>query len=126
MIINRRHLILSGLSGAGIALAPRIALAAAETDRRFIFIIQRGAADGLAILAPTGDPAFASARGEIAASASGGTKLNDLFTLHPQLTASARLFGQKQAAFYHAIASGYRERSHFDGQNMLETWIWIF
>lgn len=121
MIINRRHLILSGLSGAGIALTPRIAFAAAETDRRFIFIIQRGAADGLAILAPTGDPAFASARGEIAASASGGSKLNDLFTLHPQLTASARLFGQKQAAFYHAIASGYRERSHFDGQNMLET-----
>ncbi len=121
MIINRRHLILSGVSGAGIALAPRIALAAVDTDRRFIFVIQRGAADGLAILAPTGDPAFASARGEIGNGADKGTKLDSLFTLHPQLSASARLFGEKQAAFYHAIASGYRERSHFDGQNMLET-----
>jgi len=121
MILNRRHLVLSGLAGTGIALAPRIAFAAAETDRRFIFIIQRGAADGLAILAPTGDPAFAAARGEIAASAASGTALDSLFTLHPEMKASATLFGQKQAAFVHAIASGYRERSHFDGQNMLET-----
>lgn len=121
MIINRRRLILSGLASAGIALAPRIVFASAETDRRFIFVIQRGAADGLATLAPTGDPAFASARGELAVSSAGGAKLDSLFTLHPQMVASARLFGQKQAAFYHAIASGYRERSHFDGQNMLET-----
>jgi uncharacterized protein (DUF1501 family) len=121
MIINRRHLILSGLAGATATLAPRMAFAAAETDRRFIFIIQRGAADGLAILAPTGDPAFASARGEIAASAGTGAKLDSMFTLHPALKTGAELFGQKQAAFYHAIASGYRERSHFDGQNMLET-----
>jgi uncharacterized protein (DUF1501 family) len=121
MKINRRHLILSGLAGATAAIAPRMAFAAAETDRRFIFIIQRGAADGLAILAPTGDPAFASARGEIAASAGTGTMLDSMFTLHPALKTGAELFGQKQAAFYHAIASGYRERSHFDGQNMLET-----
>lgn len=121
MILNRRRLILSGLATTGVAMAPRMAFAAAETDRRFIFIIQRGAADGLAILAPTGDPAFVGARGEIASGATTGTKLDSLFTLHPQMTASGRLFAQKQAAFYHAIASGYRERSHFDGQNMLET-----
>ena len=121
MIFNRRRLILSGLASTGVAIAPRMAFAAAETDRRFIFIIQRGAADGLAILAPTGDPAFVGARGEIASEATTGTKLDSLFTLHPQMTSSAGLFAQKQAAFYHAIASGYRERSHFDGQNMLET-----
>lgn len=121
MILNRRRLILSGLATTGVAMAPRMAFATAETDRRFIFIIQRGAADGLAILAPTGDPAFVGARGEIASGATAGTKLDSLFTLHPQMAASAGMFAQKQAAFYHAIASGYRERSHFDGQNMLET-----
>lgn len=121
MIIDRRRLILSSLAGTGIALAPRMAFAAAETDRRFIFVIQRGAADGLAILAPTGDPAFASARGEIAANAGAGANLDGLFTLHPEMKASAAMFRQRQASFYHAIASGYRERSHFDGQNMLET-----
>ncbi len=121
MIIDRRTLFLSGLAGMATTLAPRMAFAAAETDRRFIFVIQRGAADGLAILAPTGDPAFASARGDFAAGAATGTRLSPLFTLHPQMATSASLFQQKQAAFYHAVASGYRERSHFDGQNMLET-----
>lgn len=121
MIVNRRKIILSGLAGAGFALAPRIALAAAETDRRFVFIIQRGAADGLAILAPTGDPGFGTARGELAENAGKGTRLDGLFTLHPALKASAALFANKQAAFFHAVASGYRDRSHFDGQNMLET-----
>ncbi|MBK8375380.1 MAG: DUF1501 domain-containing protein [Sphingomonadales bacterium] len=120
-MINRRKLILSGLAGAGTLLAPRIAFAAAETDRRFIFIIQRGAADGLAILSPTGDPAFAAARGDLAANAASGAKLDSLFTLHPALATGAELFRNKQALFAHAIASGYRERSHFDGQNMLET-----
>jgi uncharacterized protein (DUF1501 family) len=120
-MIDRRRLILSGLAGTSLALTPRLAFATADTDRRFIFIIQRGAADGLGILAPVGDPAFASARGDLAANALSGSKLDDLFTLHPQMTASATLFRRKQAAFYHAIASGYRERSHFDGQNLLET-----
>ena len=35
MIVNRRHLILSGLAGATATLAPRMAFAAAETDRRY-------------------------------------------------------------------------------------------
>jgi uncharacterized protein (DUF1501 family) len=121
-MLDRRSLIKSGLLSGGLALAaPRIAFAAADTDRRFIFIIQRGAADGLAILAPTGDPAFAAARGALAVTAGAGTKLDGLFTLHPQMTVSAKLFAAKQANFAHAIASGYRERSHFDAQNILET-----
>jgi uncharacterized protein (DUF1501 family) len=121
-MFDRRSLIKSGLFGGSMMLAaPRMAFAAADTDRRFIFIIQRGAADGLAILSPTGDPAFASARGLLGEKAGGGTKLDSLFTLHPDMPATAKLFAGKQASFAHAIASGYRERSHFDAQNMLET-----
>jgi uncharacterized protein (DUF1501 family) len=121
-MIDRRSLMKSGLLGGGLALTtPRMAFAAADTGRRFIFIIQRGAADGLAILAPTGDPAFGAARGALSETAATGTKLSGLFTLHPQMVASAKLFAAKQASFAHAIASGYRERSHFDAQNILET-----
>jgi uncharacterized protein (DUF1501 family) len=121
-MIDRRSLMKSGLLCGGLSItAPRMAFAAAATDRRFIFVIQRGAADGLAILAPTGDPTFAAARGALAETAATGTKLNSLFTLHPQMVAGAKLFAAKQASFAHAIASGYRERSHFDAQNILET-----
>jgi uncharacterized protein (DUF1501 family) len=121
-MFDRRSLIKSGLFGGSMMLAaPRMAFAAADTDRRFIFIIQRGAADGLAILSPTGDPAYTSARGILAENASGGAKVDSLFTLHPQLSTTAKLFASKQASFAHAVASGYRERSHFDAQNVLET-----
>lgn len=116
-MLNRRILLASGLA-TSLAL-PKMAWAAADTDRRFIFILQRGAADGLGILAPTGDPAYAGIRGELTTTE--GTKLSSLFTLHPAMAESAKLFAQKQASFAHAIASGYRERSHFDGQNILET-----
>jgi uncharacterized protein (DUF1501 family) len=110
-------------SGASVAIAglPRMAFARANTARRFVFIIQRGAADGLAIVAPTGDPAFAGVRGAFAQDLGGGAKLGSFFTLHPALAETARLYAAKQALFVHAVASPYRDRSHFDGQNVLET-----
>ncbi len=116
-MITRRSLLASGFA-AGLAL-PHMAWASADTDRRFIFILQRGAADGLSILAPVGDPAYAGLRGALVDE--GGAKLDSLFSLHPAMPQCAALFGQKQAMFAHAVASAYRERSHFDGQNMLET-----
>ena len=117
--LNRRRLLGAGLLGAGLVSLPNMVLAAAPTDRRFVFIIQRGAADGLNIVMPTGDPAFAAARGPLAIS--GATKLDSMFTLHPALTETAKLYSDKQALFAHAVASRYRDRSHFDGQNVLET-----
>jgi uncharacterized protein (DUF1501 family) len=117
--IGRRGLLASSLAGVGIAALHHMAFAAAPTERRFVFVIQRGAADGLNIVMPTGDPGFAAARGSLAMP--GGTKLDGMFTLHPALTETAKMFGEKQALFAHAVASRYRDRSHFDGQNVLET-----
>lgn len=119
LTIGRRGLIASGLAGAGVAAFPGMAFAAAPGEKRFVFVIQRGAADGLNIVMPTGDPGFAAARGQIAVP--GGTKLDAMFTLHPAMVETAKLFGTKQALFAHAVASRYRDRSHFDGQNVLET-----
>jgi uncharacterized protein (DUF1501 family) len=98
-----------------------MAFARTGGDRRFVFIIQRGAADGLSILAPTGDPSFASVRGDFAKESEGGAKLGTFFTLHPALAETAKIYGDRQALFVHAVASPYRDRSHFDGQNVLET-----
>jgi uncharacterized protein (DUF1501 family) len=121
-MLNRRRLITNGLTGLAVSAAlPNMAWAAADTDRRFIFIIQRGAADGLAILAPTGDPDFLRARGTLGEEAIHGAKLDSMFTLHPAMVESAKMFAAKQAAFAHGVASGYRERSHFDAQNVLES-----
>lgn len=120
-MLNRRFFVASGVLGLGAAAFPGVGWAAPGTSKKFVFIIQRGAADGLATLAPTGDPDFLRARGELAEEAAAGTKLDSMFALHPAMTESAKLFALKQASFSHALASGYRERSHFDAQNILES-----
>jgi uncharacterized protein (DUF1501 family) len=120
-MIARRQLLSAAALGAGaLFVAPGIALATAATERRFVFIIQRGAADGLDILRPTSDPAFAPLRGKLIGETP-GTKLDAMFSLHPALIEVGKMYAQQQALFVHAIASPYRDRSHFDGQNVLET-----
>jgi len=122
-VIDRRSFVVgAGAIGAlAMGFAPTLAFARAETDRRFVFIIQRGAADGLATLAPVGDPGFASQRGVLAEDFAGAARLDSMFALHPSLATIGELYTRGQALFAHAIASPYRDRSHFDGQNVLET-----
>ncbi|OYY72964.1 DUF1501 domain-containing protein [Sphingomonas sp. 28-63-12] len=121
-MIDRRFFIGAGAASAcALGFAPRLVFARAATAKRFVFVIQRGAADGLGTIAPVGDPAFVGARGVLAADFDGAPKLDSLFALHPNLKTIGALFGQRQALFAHAVASPYRDRSHFDGQNVLET-----
>ncbi len=117
--MDRRQLLVRSLLGAGALALPGLSFAAAPGDRRFVFVIQRGAADGLNIVMPVGDPGFAAARGTLAVD--GATKLDALFSLHPALVETGKLYADKEALFAHAVASPYRDRSHFDGQNVLET-----
>ncbi|URW76907.1 DUF1501 domain-containing protein [Sphingomonas donggukensis] len=121
-MFTRRTFVSTGtLAAIGAAFAPRIAFAAAPTEKRFVFIIQRGAADGLHTLAPVGDPAYAAARGALAQDFASAAKLDAMFALHPALANTAALYKGGEALFAHAVASPYRDRSHFDGQNVLES-----
>ncbi|WDD92594.1 DUF1501 domain-containing protein [Burkholderia sp. FERM BP-3421] len=121
-MMSRRHFIRVAAAGAGALLvAPRIAFARAGTEQRFVFVIQRGAADGLNIVVPYAEPAYATLRGPLAVDPAAATKLDGTFALHPSLVETAKLYAARQALFVHAIASPYRDRSHFDGQNVLET-----
>lgn len=122
MLLDRRAFV--GTAALGVmasAFAPRLAFARAATTKRFVFVIQRGAADGMGIVGPVGDPAFVAQRGDLAADVATGPKLDAMFALHPAMTNAAGLYRQGQALFAHAVASPYRDRSHFDGQNVLET-----
>lgn len=121
MLPRRNFLRFAALGAGAILVAPRLALATAATDRRFLFVIQRGAADGLNTVIPYADPAYAKLRGALAIDPAGATKLDGTFALHPSLVETGKMFAAKQALFVHAVASPYRERSHFDAQNVLET-----
>ncbi len=117
MSLHRRHF----LGATALFTAAPVLFAQAHTERRFIFIIQRGAADGLNTLIPYAEPAYASARGALAIESASALKLDGSFALHPSLPHLRDLYAAQQASFFHAVASPYRDRSHFDGQNVLET-----
>ena len=118
--VSRRRLIGSMLTLAASGALPRLALAAPATERRTVVILLRGALDGLAAVAPYGDPGYAGQRGAIALQASDVVKLDGLFGLNPGLQTLKPMWDARELLVLHAVASPYRERSHFDGQNLLE------
>ena len=121
-MLDRRKLLVSGAAFGAASLAlPRMAFAQAATAKRLLFILQRGAADGLAALAPTGDPDFARNRGSLLEAGDSGRKLDGFFTLHPALANVGNLYSSREALFVHAASCSHRERSHFDAQNLLES-----
>ncbi len=111
------------LAGAGL-MAPRVLLAAAPTSERFVTVILRGAMDGLGAVAPYADPDYRSARGGLALPDPGATggllDLDGRFGLHPALQTLHGWYRSSDLLVVHAVATPYRERSHFDGQDLLE------
>jgi len=121
-MLSRRQFLGVAAAGAGAMLvSPHIAFAHVATERRFVFVIQRGAADGLNIVVPYAEPAYATLRGALAIDTSNAPRLDGTFALHPALAQVAKMYADREALFVHAVASPYRDRSHFDGQNVLET-----
>ena len=115
------------LGGAGVLFAwpflPKIARAEGR-DPRMLTIILRGALDGLAAVAPVGDPDWVKLRGDKALVLDGkppALALDSFFALNPAMPNLYRLFKSGEAAVVHAAATPYRERSHFDGQDVLES-----
>jgi uncharacterized protein (DUF1501 family) len=124
-MVARRTLLGSLAATAGLAACPALALARGPSDRPLVILILRGAMDGLGVLVPYGDPAHATARRQLAMAAGEGERdarrLDGLFALHPALPQTLALWRAGEALFVPAVATAYRDRSHFDGQNVLET-----
>jgi uncharacterized protein (DUF1501 family) len=124
LITSRRGLLLGGASFAAWAYLPKFVRAADGRDPRLIVVILRGALDGLATVAPVGDPDYAGLHGSIALTPEGphaAVMLDSFFALHPSMPEFARMYKDKQAAIVHAVSTPYRDRSHFDGQDVLES-----
>lgn len=124
-MLSRRELLKSLGIGTLATGFPGLMFANAQTDSRLVVIILRGAMDGMAMLVPYGDGNYAGLRGKLALAAPGQEggvlKVDGLFGIHPSMRHTHALYQRKQALFVHAVASGYRERSHFDGQDQLES-----
>jgi uncharacterized protein (DUF1501 family) len=114
------------LAGSGAlfawAFAPKLARAEGR-DPRFLTIVLRGALDGLAAVAPVGDPDWIKLRGDKGLKAEGDSALalDGFYALNPAMPNLHRFYRAGQAIVVHAAATPYRERSHFDGQDVLES-----
>jgi uncharacterized protein (DUF1501 family) len=123
--MNSRRAILKRMAAAASLTvwdAPlRYAFASLPTERRLVVVVLRGAMDGLAAVPPYGDPDYAGIRAGLAIDKSALHDLDAFFGLHPALTNLKSMYEAKELAVFHNICSPYRDRSHFDGQNVLET-----
>jgi len=122
-LATRRQLLLASGVLFTWAYMPRLAQAEGR-DPRFLVIVLRGALDGLATVAPVGDPDWVRLRGSDALLTSGenaALPLNNFFALNPAMPNLHRMYTAGHATIVHATASPYRERSHFDGQDVLES-----
>jgi len=125
LLCPSRRVFLAG-AGAFIAWAnlPKPAYAAPGREPRFVAVILRGAMDGLAVVPPVGDKDYAGLRGELAIGSSGqeaALPLDGFFQLNGALPGLHALYQKGEALIVHASATPYRDRSHFDGQDVLES-----
>src|SRR5271168_4699266 len=120
---RRRFLLASGALAASAAL-PNVLFAHTGGSARLVVVVLRGALDGLAAVPPYADPAYAGLHRELAifapGVADGALALDGSFGLHPSLGFLHQRYLAGELVVFHAVASPYRDRSHFDGQNVLE------
>jgi uncharacterized protein (DUF1501 family) len=115
--------LLAGITALGGL--PRLTLAAPSGgERRLVFVFLRGGMDALSVVPAYGDPHYAAQRGILAVpppgTPGGALDLDGRFGLNSYLAEMHKLYTGRELAVLHAVASPYRERSHFDGQNLLE------
>jgi uncharacterized protein (DUF1501 family) len=127
MFSRRKFLTAGTLAAGGSLLSSRVTFAGAANGNkpRLVFVILRGALDGLAAVPACGDPGYAQLRGDLAigkpGTDGGALPLDGIFGLHPSLSFMQQSYAARELIVFHAVASPYRDRSHFDGQNVLET-----
>ena len=123
--MTTRRSILKTMAGAAALSAwdaPfRYAFAGLPTDRRLVVVVLRGALDGLAAVPPHGDKDYAAARAKLALDPAHLHDLDGFWGLNPALTNMKAMYDAKQVVLFQNICSPYRDRSHFEGQNCLET-----
>jgi uncharacterized protein (DUF1501 family) len=117
-----------GLSAMPAFLQRAIAATPATTGKKqFVVLFQRGAADGLNIVVPFGEPNYYRLRPTIAipqprhGGSDAAIDLDGFFGLHPSLAPLEPLFHQNQLAIVHAAGSPDPTRSHFDAQDFMES-----
>ena len=104
-------LYLAGFSGASLANS--------GSKKNLVIVMLRGGMDGLCAIPIKGDKDFEKMRSKINLDRT--LTLTSDFDLHPALETFKSLWDKNQSAAVHATNIPYTGRSHFDGQNLMES-----
>ncbi len=125
-MITRRTMLkgMAAIAASSGLLVPGAAFARIPGEKRLVVLLLRGGLDGLAAVAPYGDRDYYNLRGELAlnkpGTANGTLDLDGFFGFHPSLKQFHNLYQANELAVFHATASPFHTRSHFDAQDLLE------
>src|ERR1700728_2656473 len=129
--MNRRSLLQALMLGGSASFASSrgawalMSPSGSVSNRRLIVVFMRGAVDGLSLVVPHTEANYYRLRPSIAigkpGSADGAFDLDGRFGLHPALAPLMPFWQQGSLAFVHAAGSPDPTRSHFDGQDNIES-----
>jgi uncharacterized protein (DUF1501 family) len=125
MTISRRSFLKTATASLGVLIAPGALLRARParavgTDPVLVALYLRGAADGLSLVVPHGDPTYYAARPNIQIAPGTEIDLDGFFGLHPSLAPLETWYRSGRLALIHACGSASGTRSHFDEQDFME------
>lgn len=119
-MITRRQFIRSSAFGvAALAVGPRLSTAVGP-EPVLVTIFLRGAADGLNMVVPAGDPRYFDLRPNIRIDESEIVDLDGYFGLNPALASLLPLFRGGELAIVHAAGNPGATRSHFEDQDFVD------
>ena len=95
------------------------AIASSSKKKNLVVIMLRGGMDGLCAVPVIGDKNFEKRRKNILIENT--IKLNSDFALHPKLKAFHQCWNENTGSIVHATSIPYTQRSHFEGQNLMES-----
>lgn len=121
--LSRRGFLAGACCAAASPVLTPVTFAAMPGDNRFVTIVLRGAMDGMDLVQPYGDRSLAALRPKLAMTPDTGLlDLDGFYGLNPAASALMPLWQARELSFVHAVSTPYRnQRSHFDGQDILET-----
>ncbi len=118
-MLSRRHFIRNSSTTLFLAGIPISGFTQNLPQGNIIVIILEGGMDGLASVPPIGDTDLEKHRKVILAEHP--IHLNPFFALHPSLGGFAGMLADGEASIVHATNFPYVKRSHFEGQNIIES-----
>jgi uncharacterized protein (DUF1501 family) len=119
MKISRRDFLKGTATSLFLAGFNLPALATSSRKKNLVVIMLRGGMDGLCAVPVIGDKNFEKRRKSILIEDT--IKLNSDFALHPRLIGFNKCWNENTGTIVHATSIPYKQRSHFEGQNLMES-----